>query len=49
MGKLADEAETEAVKLVLLDELVEVHREQFERDADVLAECEMFVHVHHVR
>ena len=48
MSKLADEAETEAVKAVLLDEFVEVHRQQFECDARVSAESEMFQYVHHV-
>jgi len=48
VSKLADEAETEALKAVLLDEFVEVHRQQFECDARVSAESEMFQHVHHV-
>jgi len=47
--ELADETDAEAVKPVLLDELVEVHRQQLERDADVAAEREVLVDVHHVR
>jgi len=48
VSKLAHETETEAAEFVLLDQLVEVHRQQLKRDADVLAECEVFQHVHHV-
>ena len=47
--ELADETDAEAVKPVLLDELVEVHRQQLEGDADVAAEREVLVDVHHVR
>jgi len=45
VGKLPDELETEPLKLVLLDELVEVHAEQLEGDTDVVTECEVFLNV----
>ena len=45
MGKLAHEREAEALELVLLDELVEIHAEQFEGEADVVAEGEVVYEV----
>jgi len=47
--KLADEREAEALELVALDQLVEVHAQQLKRDADVRAEREVFRHVDYVR
>lgn len=43
--KLAHQWQTEALKLVFLNELVEVHAEQLERHADVVAECKVLQHV----
>ena len=48
MGKLAHQLQREAGKLVLLDQLVQVHREQLERDANVIAEGERLVAVYDV-
>jgi len=36
------------LKLVLLDEFVQVHRQQFERDADVTPKRERIQHTNHV-
>jgi len=44
VGKLAEEREAESLKLVLLDELVEVHAEQLKGDACVITKLEMVVH-----
>lgn len=46
--ELAHEQQREALELVLLDQLVQVHREQLERDAHVRAEREVLEQVHHV-
>jgi len=46
--ELADQSDTEALKLVLFDELIEIHRQQLERDADVTSKREMFVHVNDI-
>ena len=48
MGKFAHQLQTEALKLVLLYQLVEVDGEEFERDADVVAEDEAIVQVDHI-
>ena len=48
MGKLAHKLQTEALKLVFLYQLVEVDREELERDADVVTEDETVVQVNHV-
>ena len=45
MGELAYELEGEAGELVLLDELVQIHGEQFERDTNVIAEGEGLIAV----
>lgn len=45
VGELANQRQAEALELVLLDELVEVHAEQLERHADVVAEGEVLQHV----
>lgn len=45
VGELPDQREAEALELVLLDELVEVHAEQLEGHADVVAEGEVLQHV----
>lgn len=48
MGKLPDQREAEALKLVLLDELVQVHAEELEGHADVVSEGEVLQHVNDV-
>lgn len=48
VSELAHESDAEALELVLLYELVQVHRQQLERDADVISEQEMFLHVNDV-
>lgn len=45
MRKFADERQAEALELVLLDELVQVHAEQLEGHADVVPEGEALQHV----
>ncbi len=45
VGKLPDQREAEALELVLLDELIQVHAEQLEGHADVISEGEVFQHV----
>lgn len=45
MRKLAHELQTEALEVVLLDELVQIDAEQFEGDAHVAAEGERVEHV----
>ena len=46
-GESADEAQREPSKVVVLDELVQVARQRLEGDAQVIAEVEVLVHVHH--
>ena len=48
MGKLADQLETESLKLVLLDQFVQVDGQQFEGDAHVIAEDKTVVQVNNV-
>jgi len=48
VGELADQRQAEALELVLLDELVQVHAQQLEGHADVRAEGEVLQHVDHV-
>lgn len=48
MGELPDQREAEALELVLLYELVQVHAEQLECHADVVAESEILQHVDHI-
>ena len=45
--EFADEEQREPTKLVLLDELVEVHREELEHDAHVVAEDEAVQNADH--
>lgn len=45
VGKLPDQREAKALKLVLLDELVQVHAEELEGHADVVSEGEVLQHV----
>lgn len=45
VGELPDQREAEALELVLLDELVQVHAQQLEGHADVVAEGEVLQHV----
>lgn len=45
VGELPDQREAEALELVLLDELVQVHAEQLEGHADVVSEGEVLQHV----
>ena len=47
--ELADEVRSETAQLVLLDNLIEVEAEQFERNARVRAEREVVEHVNDVR
>ncbi len=49
VGELADELQREAGELVLLDELVEIHAQELERDAYVIAEGEGLDHVYDVQ
>ena len=45
MSKLSHQLEAKSLEFVLLDEFVEVHAKQFEGDADVASEGEVFEHV----
>jgi hypothetical protein len=44
----SDEPQTEPLEVVVLDELVQIEGQQLERDAQVVAEVEVLVHVHNV-
>lgn len=46
--KLPDQWQAEALELVALDKLVQVHAQQLKGHADVVAEGEVFQHVHNV-
>lgn len=46
--KLPDQRQAEALELVSLDKLVQVHAQQLEGHADVVAEGEVFKHVHDI-
>lgn len=46
--KLSDQWQAEALELVAFDKLVQVHAQQLEGHADVVAEDEVFKHVHNV-
>lgn len=46
--KFSDQRQAEALELVALDELVQVHAQQLKGHADVVAEGEVFQHVHDV-
>jgi len=46
--ELAHQTNTEPLEPVLLDQLVEVHGQQLERNTDVISEREMFEHMHNV-
>lgn len=48
VGELAHELQTEALELVLLDQLVEVNVHQLECDAFMVAEVEVVEHVNDV-
>ena len=48
VGKLPDQWQTEALELVALDKLVQVHAQQLKGHADVVAEGEVFKHVHNI-
>lgn len=48
VGELPDQREAEALELVLLDKLIEVHAEQLEGHADVVSEGEVLQHVDHI-
>ena len=48
VGELAHELKTETLKLVFLNEFVEVHGEEFESDADMIPEHETVQHVNDV-
>lgn len=45
VAELSHQLNTEALKLVLLDQLVEVDVEQLKRDAHVITKCERVEHV----
>lgn len=45
MGELSNQRQAEALELILLDELIEVHAQQLECHADVVAEGEILQHV----
>jgi len=46
--KLPDQRQTEALKLVALDELIQVHAQQLKGHTDVVAEGEVLEHVHNI-
>ncbi len=46
--KLSDQWQAEALELVALDKLIQVHAKQLEGHADVVAEGEVFKHVHDI-
>lgn len=46
--KLPDQRQAEALELVALDKLIQVHAQQLKGHADVVAEGEVFKHVHHI-
>jgi len=48
VGKLPDQRQTETLEFVLLDQLVQVHGEQLECDADVVSESKSLNHVNDV-
>ena len=45
MSKLSHQLEAKSLEFVLLDKFVQIHAEQFEGDADVAPEGEVFEHV----
>lgn len=46
--KLPDQWQAEALELVALDKLIQVHAQQLKGHADVVAKGEVFKHVHHI-
>lgn len=48
VSELPDQKQAEALELVALDKLVQVHAQQLKGHADVVPEGEVFQHVHHV-
>lgn len=46
--KLPDQRQAEALELVALDKLIQVHAQQFKGHADMVAEGEVFKHVHNI-
>jgi len=48
VSELPDQSDTEPLELILLDELIQVHGQQLEGDADVVSKCEMLQHVNNV-
>ena len=48
MGKLANQLQTEALKLVLFNQLVKVDGEQFKGDADMIAENKTIVQMNNI-
>lgn len=48
MGKLPNQRKAEALKLVLLDELIKVHAKQLKGHADVIPEGKILQHVDNI-
>lgn len=48
MCKLSDQWQAEALELVAFDQLIQVHAQQLKGHADVVAEGEVFKHVHDI-
>lgn len=46
--KLSDQRQAEALELVAFDKLIQVHAQQLKGHADMVAEGEVFEHVHNV-
>lgn len=46
--KLSDQWQAEALELVAFDKLIQVHAQQLESHADVVAKDEVFKHVHNI-
>lgn len=48
VSKLPDQRQAEALELVALDELIQVHAQQLKSHADVVAEGKVLKHVHDI-
>lgn len=46
--KLPDQRQTEALELVALDKLIQIHAQQLKSHTDVVAKGEVFKHVHDI-
>jgi len=49
VGHLADKWRTEAAKMSTLQQVIEIDAQQFESDADMSSEDEVFKHVNHIQ